>query len=62
MGIVTASTRENESIAVTTLEDMLDEEINMQSSVLIGNSTTFVWKNKIITPRGYRDKYDLAND
>lgn len=62
VGIVTASTRENETITVTTLGDMLDEEINMQSSVLIGNSTTFVWRNKIITPRGYKDKYTLASD
>ncbi|WP_136806360.1 precorrin-3B C(17)-methyltransferase [Desulfosediminicola flagellatus] len=60
VGIVTAATRENESIIVTTLDSMLQEEINMQSCVLIGNSTTFTWRGKMITPRGYKDKYTLA--
>lgn len=62
VGIVTAATRENETIAVTSLGSMLDEEINMQSSVLIGNSTTFVWKDRIVTPRGYKDKYSLTRE
>ena len=62
VGIVTAATRDNEEITVTTLGEMLDQEINMQSSVLIGNSATFVWNGKIITPRGYRDKYTLSRE
>jgi precorrin-3B C17-methyltransferase len=59
VGIVTAATRENERIVVTTLDNMLEEEINMQSCVLIGNCTTFTWRGKMITPRGYKDKYVL---
>lgn len=60
VGIVTAATRENERVVVTTLADMLGEEINMQSCVLIGNESTFTWRNKMITPRGYAGKYRLA--
>ncbi len=59
VGIVTAATRENECTVVTTLDNMLLEEINMQSCVLIGNCTTFTWRGKMITPRGYKDKYML---
>lgn len=59
VGIVTGATRENEVIILTTLANMLDCEINMQSTVIIGNSQTFVWKGKMITPRGYKDKYRL---
>lgn len=59
VGIVTAATRENESIIITTLADMLESEIGMQSTVLIGNSQTFIWNEKMVTPRGYRNKYDL---
>jgi len=59
VGIVTAASRENEVVTLTTLESMLDEDINMQSTVIIGNSTTFSWNNYMITPRGYRDKYKL---
>lgn len=60
VGIVTAATRDNEQIVVTTLADMLDQEINMQSCVLIGNESTYTWRNKMVTPRGYAGKYQLA--
>ncbi|MBU0944434.1 MAG: precorrin-3B C(17)-methyltransferase [Proteobacteria bacterium] len=60
VGIVTAASRENESICLTTLEHMLDAEINMQSTVIIGNSTTFSWNGYMITPRGYKEKYELG--
>ena len=59
VGIVTAATRENEKIAITTLEKMLENDIGMQSTLIIGNSQTFSWNDLIITPRGYTGKYDL---
>ena len=59
VGIVTAATRENEKIVVTSLEDMLNHQIGMQSTVIIGNSQTFTWKDLMITPRGYGKKYQL---
>jgi len=60
VGIVTAATRENEAITITTLERLLEAEINMQSSVIIGNSKTFQWRDFMVTPRGYADKYNLS--
>lgn len=60
VGIVTAATREHEHITITTLERMLDADINMQSTVIIGNSQTYVWEGKMVTPRGYSDKYSLS--
>jgi precorrin-3B C17-methyltransferase len=59
VGIVTAATRENEKIVITTLEDMLGHDIGMQSTVIIGNSQTYTWKDLMITPRGYSGKYQL---
>ena len=50
--------RETEEHEITTLEKMLDSEINMLTIVLIGNSNTFVKKGKMITPRGYEKKYE----
>jgi precorrin-3B methylase len=38
---------------------MLNHEIGMQSTVIIGNSQTFTWKDLMITPRGYGEKYQL---
>ena len=59
VGIVTAATRENEKIVITTLDRMLENEITMQSTLIIGNSQTFTWNDLMITPRGYKRKYDL---
>jgi precorrin-3B C17-methyltransferase len=59
VGIVTAATRENEKIVITTLGEMLSHQIGMQSTVIIGNSQTFTWKDLMITPRGYGEKYQL---
>ena len=59
VGIVSGATREHETVRLTTLAQMLDAEIGMQSTVIIGNSQTFVWREKMITPRGYSRKYGL---
>jgi precorrin-3B C17-methyltransferase len=59
VGIVSGATREHETVRLSTLEKMLDEEIGMQTTVIIGNSQTFVWRDKMVTPRGYSKKYGL---
>lgn len=51
--IVRNTGREGESYDITTLENIFDYEINMFSTVIIGNSKTFVKNGKMITPRGY---------
>ncbi len=53
VGIVKAAMRENENVIITNLKDMLNHDIDMQTTVIIGNSTTFSWNNLMITPRGY---------
>ena len=58
VAIVRNAGRENEEYETTTLENMLDFEINMLTIVLIGNSNTYVKNGKIITPRGYEKKYE----
>ena len=62
VGIVTNAGREDENKIISTLENFTDEEINMFSLVLIGNSKTFVKKNFMITPRGYEEKYNLEGE
>ncbi len=59
VGIVTAATRPQEIVVLTTLADMLDHEIAMQTTVIVGNSATTVIDGRMVTPRGYGDKYDL---
>jgi len=59
VGIVSGATRPHEAVTLTTLDRMLEAEIGMQSTVIIGNSATFVFAGKMITPRGYTQKYGL---
>ena len=53
VGIVKNAGRNGEKKIITTLKDMPIEEIDMFSTVIIGNSNTYVNGDKIITPRGY---------
>ena len=59
VGIVKGAMREHESVIVTDLENMRDSDIDMQTTVIIGNSKTFVWNNLMVTPRGYENKFTL---
>lgn len=54
VGIVTKAGREGESVVLSDLEHFLDEEINMHSLVVIGNSQSYVKEGFLVTPRGYR--------
>lgn len=50
--------RKDQSYTLTTLGEMLNHEIDMLTIVIIGNSNTFIKNGKMITPRGYGDKYN----
>ncbi|MBI4838487.1 MAG: precorrin-3B C(17)-methyltransferase [Nitrospirae bacterium] len=56
VGIVKGAMRENEKIVITNLKNMLKHDIDMQTTVIIGNSQTYVWGEWMITPRGYENK------
>jgi cobalt-factor III methyltransferase len=60
VGLVKSAYRERQRVVITTLGEMLTHEIGMLTTVLIGNSTTFVHHGLMITPRGYQRKYTLS--
>ncbi|MCR8631366.1 precorrin-3B C(17)-methyltransferase [Paenibacillus radicis (ex Xue et al. 2023)] len=62
VGIVKSAYREREHVVVTNLRDMLDHDIGMLTTVIIGNSSTTVYDGLMITPRGYQRKYTLGAD
>ncbi len=62
VGLVKSAYRDRQYVVLSTLKDMLDNEIGMLSTVIIGNSSTFVYEGKMITPRGYQRKYTLNSD
>ena len=52
-GIAKNIGREGESIEVLTLKELRDTEVDMFSTVFIGNSQTKKLNGKMVTPRGY---------
>lgn len=59
VGLVKSAYRDRQQVEITTLSRMLDHDIGMLTTVIIGNSTTFLYDGQMITPRGYQRKYTL---
>jgi precorrin-3B C17-methyltransferase len=57
VGIVRQAGREGQNYTVTTLKDMLNCDIDMVTTIVVGNSATKIVNGKMVTARGY----DLAN-
>ncbi len=57
VAIVKSAYRPKQHIEFTTLENMGEADIGMLTTVLIGNSHTFVKHGLMVTPRGYANKY-----
>jgi cobalt-precorrin 5A hydrolase / precorrin-3B C17-methyltransferase len=53
VAIVHGAYRDDEQVILTTVEKMLEQPINMLTTVIIGNSTTRNYADWMITPRGY---------
>jgi len=62
VGIVHGAGRDDEEVMITTLDQLeeLGEEdiIDMTTTILVGNEETYVWDDRMVTPRGYETKYD----
>jgi len=58
VAIVKSAFRDLQDIQMVRLDEMKDCNIGMLTTVLIGNSSTFMQEDLMITPRGYRNKYD----
>lgn len=54
VGIVRKAGRPGMNWTVSTLEKLPEEDVDMQSTVIIGNSNTYVSGGFMITPRGYK--------
>jgi precorrin-3B C17-methyltransferase len=62
VGIVHGASRDDEATMITdlgTLPDLGEEEIiDMTTTIIVGNEDTYVWEDRMVTPRGYETKYD----
>ena len=60
VGFVRQAGREEQEVTITTLADFDPEQVDMFTVILIGNSQTYQFENKMITPRGYYDEIKMA--
>ncbi|MEM0141695.1 MAG: precorrin-3B C(17)-methyltransferase [Thermoplasmatales archaeon] len=59
VGIVRNAYRDKQSAKITNLASVNPEELDMLTTVVIGNSQTTVYKDLMYTKRGYSNKYDI---
>lgn len=62
VAIIKGAFRASQSVVLTDLEHLTDhsEKLGMISTVIVGNSSTFTYKDLMINPRGYTSKYKLG--
>ncbi len=62
VGLVHAAGREDEQVEIVDLEELPElgetDLIDMTTTLLVGNDDTYVWDDRMVTPRGYETKYD----
>ena len=62
VGVVHAAGREDEQVEIVELQDLPElgetDLVDMTTTLLVGNEETYVWDDRMVTPRGYETKYD----
>lgn len=61
VGLVRNAYRTGQSVAIVTLEHLLYYEIDMFTTIVIGNSCTRVRQKHMVTPRGYKQRETKGN-
>jgi precorrin-3B C17-methyltransferase len=59
VGIVSRAMRTGQRVQLTRLDALHEAEVDMQTIVFIGNGSTLIYEDCLVTPRGYKKKYDL---
>ena len=62
VGIATNAYRQQQRVVITDLAHMLDYEVGMNTTIIIGNAITFTYNGRMVTPRGYHTKYNLKDE
>lgn len=57
VALVKSAYRHMESVVLTDLDNFLEYEIGMLTTVIVGSSNTFMFEGYMVTPRGYTNKY-----
>ena len=62
VGVVHGAGRDDEEVEIVELGELAElgetDLIDMTTTILVGNEETYVWDDRMVTPRGYESKYD----
>ncbi len=62
VGIVHGASREDEEAMITDLASLSElgesDIVDMTTTIIVGNEDTYVFEDRMVTPRGYETKYD----
>ncbi|MFC6824910.1 precorrin-3B C(17)-methyltransferase [Halopelagius fulvigenes] len=62
VGIVHGAGRDDERVEIVELRELEElgetDLVDMTTTLLVGNEETYVWDDRMVTPRGYESKYD----
>ena len=61
VALIKSAYRHMENITYSTLKEFLEFEIGMLTTVLVGSTKTYMYEGYMVTPRGYDNKYDMAD-
>jgi precorrin-3B C17-methyltransferase len=61
VALIKSGYRFRQNIVKTDLANMLDYEIGMLTTVIIGSTNTYMYEGYMVTPRGYQNKYNIAD-
>ena len=61
VAIIKGAFRSSQTVVMTNLEDLPNhsDKLGMITTVIVGNSSTYNYKDLMINPRGYKSKYNL---
>jgi precorrin-3B C17-methyltransferase len=57
VGVVKRCGRPGESVEIVRLDELATADVDMQTVIIVGNAATFIYQDRMITPRGYMGKY-----
>ncbi len=57
VALVKSAYRSLQKVIISDLANFLDYEIGMLTTVIVGNSNSFIYEGYMVTPRGYTNKY-----
>jgi precorrin-3B C17-methyltransferase len=62
VSLVKSAYRKLQHVLITDVDNFLDYEIGMLTTVLIGSSNSYVYEGYMVTPRGYTNKYNSEGE